>query len=110
MSSTVNIYDAGARLSAVLVIGHPFLCPRQIGPAGVLFASVVESVFEIRTARWSYAVRAGELDPHHADQFDRLLIAQADVEDVTLVCREGQMQTKDGSTPSARRSYSVGQA
>ena len=106
----MNIYDAKTRLSGLFVIGHPILRPRQEGPAGVLSAGVVESVFDILTARWSHAVRAGELDPHHADQFDRLLIAQADVEDVTLVCREGQMQTKDGSTPSARRSYSVGQA
>ena len=110
MSSTVNIYDARARLSALLVMGHSFLRPRQEGPSGVLSAGVVESGFDILTARWSHAVRSGELDPHHADQFDRLLIAQADVEDVTLVCREGQMRTKDGWTPSARRSYSVGQA
>lgn len=33
----------------------------------------------------SHALRAGELPPHHADPFDRLLIAQAQIEKLLLM-------------------------
>jgi len=32
-----------------------------------------------------HAVAAARLPPHHADPFDRILIAQAQIEDITLV-------------------------
>ena len=32
-----------------------------------------------------HAVAAGRLPPHHADPFDRLLIAQAQIEGITLL-------------------------
>jgi len=33
----------------------------------------------------AHALRAGELPPHHRDPFDRLLIAQAQIESMTLL-------------------------
>lgn len=35
-----------------------------------------------------HAVRAGSLPPHHSDPFDRMLIAQALVEDVPIVSND----------------------
>jgi len=38
---------------------------------------------------------AGELPAHHADPFDRMLIAQAMFEGLTLVTRDVQLQRYD---------------
>lgn len=38
--------------------------------------------------RVAHAVRAGELPPHHADPFDRMLVAQAELESLTIVTRD----------------------
>jgi PIN domain nuclease of toxin-antitoxin system len=35
-----------------------------------------------------HALAVGHLPPHHKDPFDRLLIAQAQIEKLTLVTRE----------------------
>ena len=42
------------------------------------------------TAR--HANRVGTLPMHHRDPFDRLLIAQADVDGLTLVTADGEME------------------
>jgi PIN domain nuclease of toxin-antitoxin system len=36
----------------------------------------------------SHALKAGALPPHHADPFDRMLVAQAELEGLTLVTRD----------------------
>lgn len=35
-----------------------------------------------------HALEAGALPPHHSDPFDRMLVAQASLEDLTLVTRD----------------------
>ena len=42
------------------------------------------------TAR--HADRVGTLPMHHRDPFDRLLVAQADVDGLTLVTADGEME------------------
>ncbi|MCH6160701.1 type II toxin-antitoxin system VapC family toxin [Streptomyces marispadix] len=42
-----------------------------------------------------HGVRAGKLPPHHRDPFDRVLIAQAQIEGMTLVTRDKWMQQYD---------------
>lgn len=48
-----------------------------------------------------HAVAVGELADHHADPFDRLLIAQARVEALTLVTRDRIIPRYDVSTLQA---------
>jgi PIN domain nuclease of toxin-antitoxin system len=43
---------------------------------------------EILPIRAEHAWRAGALAPHHRDPFDRLLVAQAELEDLTLVTHD----------------------
>jgi PIN domain nuclease of toxin-antitoxin system len=43
----------------------------------------------------AHALRAGALPPHHRDPFDRLLIAQAQIEDLPILTSEGQMEKYD---------------
>ncbi len=42
-----------------------------------------------------HALRAGELPRHHGDPFDRMLIAQAQVEDLTLVTADPRFAKYD---------------
>lgn len=47
--------------------------------------------FEPLPVTWEHAWAAGELPLHHRDPFDRLLVAQAQVEGLTLVTRDPQL-------------------
>jgi len=42
-----------------------------------------------------HAARAGGLPQHHGDPFDRMLVAQAQLEDLTLVTRDPRLSAYD---------------
>ncbi len=44
---------------------------------------------------WAHAVEAGRLPAHHRDPFDRMLVAQARVEGLTLVTRDQRLTAYD---------------
>lgn len=44
--------------------------------------------FEALPVSVQHALAVGSLPPHHADPFDRMLVAQAKVEDLTVVTRD----------------------
>jgi PIN domain nuclease of toxin-antitoxin system len=46
----------------------------------------------------AHAMAAGALPPHHADPFDRMLVAQATLENLTLVTRDERMGLYNVST------------
>ncbi|MGH9046458.1 MAG: type II toxin-antitoxin system VapC family toxin [Acidimicrobiales bacterium] len=50
-----------------------------------LLAVLNENDFDTLPMTASHALAAGRLPPHHTDPFDRMLIAQASVEDYTLI-------------------------
>ena len=49
---------------------------------------ISDSGFETLTIRWEHAWRAGQLPWHHRYPFDRLLLAQALVDDLTIMTRD----------------------
>jgi PIN domain nuclease of toxin-antitoxin system len=49
------------------------------------FEALLDSSFEKLPITPLHAIAAGRLPPHHADPFDRVLIAQATTEDMMLV-------------------------
>jgi PIN domain nuclease of toxin-antitoxin system len=53
-----------------------------------LAAGSIEHGFEPMAITFDHAVAAGRLPPHHADPFDRMLIAQAQLEGLTIVTRD----------------------
>ena len=60
------------------------------------FASMVDdSDFSALDVTFAHAQRAGILPPHHADHFDRMLVAQALVEGATLITHDRQLQPYD---------------
>jgi PIN domain nuclease of toxin-antitoxin system len=60
----------------------------RLRPTRTVEQAVDESGFLELPVTFRHAERVGKLPPHHRDPFDRLLIAQADVEDLTLVTRD----------------------
>lgn len=44
---------------------------------------------------WDHAAEAGRLPPHHADPFDRLLIAQAKIEALPIMTADRQFDAYD---------------
>ena len=48
----------------------------------------VTNGFEPLAITWDHGERAGELPRHHADPFDRMLIAQSQLERLTIVTRD----------------------
>lgn len=50
--------------------------------------AVVDEGFEPLPIAFEHAARAGALPPHHRDPFDRMLIAQAMVEDLTVLTHD----------------------
>ena len=60
----------------------------RLRPTRTVEDAVDESGFLELPVTFRHAERVGKLPPHHRDPFDRLLIAQADVEELTLVTRD----------------------
>ncbi len=66
-----------------------------------LAAMVVEKRFEHLPLTFAHAERAASLPTHHRDPFDRMLVAQAQAEGMTLVTRDSRIPTYDVSTMPA---------
>lgn len=54
-----------------------------------------DSGFPILGITAEHGIAAGRLPMHHRDPFDRMLIAQARLEGLTLVTRDGQISKYD---------------
>jgi PIN domain nuclease of toxin-antitoxin system len=57
--------------------------------------------FEELPVTWMHGIAAGTLPPHHADPFDRMLIAQAKIEELTLVTADEMFAAYDVRTLAA---------
>lgn len=58
-------------------------------------AGVIDSGFEKLPIHFSHAESAAGLPPHHNDPFDRMLIAQAAAEGLTLVTHDRRLRPYD---------------
>lgn len=58
-------------------------------------AGVLASGFERLLITFPHAERAASLPSHHRDPFDRMLIAQAQIEDLILVTHDGLLEPYD---------------
>ena len=55
---------------------------------GPMIGQLTDNGFGPLPISWEHAERAGALPPHHRDPFDRMLVAQAQAESLTLVTRD----------------------
>jgi PIN domain nuclease of toxin-antitoxin system len=62
---------------------------------GSLADAVVDEGFEPLPVTAAHGERAGALPPHHRDPFDRLLVAQAQAEGLTLMSRDPAFRPYD---------------
>lgn len=60
----------------------------RLRPVRTVEQAAEESGFLELPVTFRHAERVGDLPPHHRDPFDRLLIAQAEVEKLILVTRD----------------------
>ena len=60
-----------------------------------LLAKVAAARFGELRISFEHATRAGALPPHHGDPFDRMLVAQAQSEGLTLVTSDARMAAYD---------------
>jgi PIN domain nuclease of toxin-antitoxin system len=76
---------------------------RLVFPIDQLDDIVRRMGYEVLPILPAHAVRAGSLPRHHADPFDRMLIAQALVENLTLVTSDSLMERYGTRLLSATR-------
>ena len=62
---------------------------------------VEESGFERLPVTFAHAERVAHLPLHHRDPFDRMLVAQAQVEELTLVTRDEELRVYEVKTLDA---------
>lgn len=62
---------------------------------GDLVVAARDAGFEPLPVDLHHAALAGALPPHHRDPFDRMLVAQAQLEDLTLVTRDPKLRSYD---------------
>ena len=74
---------------------------RIVYPDG-LVAELLACGFEELPITAAHADAATRLPPHHADPFDRMLVAQAQAESLTLVTADEQLLAYDVATLAAR--------
>jgi PIN domain nuclease of toxin-antitoxin system len=60
-----------------------------------LVETMVERGFRELPIRSAHALKAGGLPQHHSDPFDRMLVAQAQSENLTLVSDDGRIAAYD---------------
>ena len=60
----------------------------RLEPPEDLSVRLARERFEELAITIVHALRAAELPPHHGDPFDRVLVAQAELEGLTLVTRD----------------------
>jgi PIN domain nuclease of toxin-antitoxin system len=65
---------------------------RKLGGPSDLAERVRDMGFRELPVTHAHAMVAGRLPVHHRDPFDRMLVAQATVEDFTLVTRDADIQ------------------
>ena len=86
-------------MSAVSVweIGIKRALGKLAAPDELLNAIRADGFIELAIS-WAHAERAGSLAPHHRDPFDRMLVAQAELEQLALVTADAAIAPYDVTT------------
>ena len=86
--------DAGNEVFVSVVSGWEIAIKRALGKLHApddLEAGIRRQGFVPLLMTFHHAELAGALPPHHADPFDRMLVAQAQAEGLVLVTRDARM-------------------
>lgn len=103
--------ECGDRLRTADEVYFSAVTPWELGikraKGGIVYpdglaAELVACGFEELPITAAHADAAARLPPHHADPFDRMLVAQAQAESLTLVTADEQLFAYDVAALSAR--------
>jgi PIN domain nuclease of toxin-antitoxin system len=89
--ATSRISDPNALVAVSAVSVWEISIKRDLGKVrleGAIGGHVTNAGFEPLPVSMEHAERAGDLPLHHRDPFDRMLVAQAQTEGLTLVTRD----------------------
>ena len=90
--------SSGAIIAAIVERAKEYAIKRSIEKLrfdGDVVAEIAGNGFSPLDMSVAHAVRAGALPPHHRDPFDRMLVAQAQAEGLTLVTRDRHLEAYD---------------
>jgi PIN domain nuclease of toxin-antitoxin system len=67
----------------------------QLAPPAELLEELTRQSFAELRVSWEHGLAAGALPPHHRDPFDRMLVAQAQAEGLTIVTDDSEIALYD---------------
>lgn len=70
----------------------------KLSAPGNLLEEIMDKRFDLLDVKAEHSWRAGQLPPIHQDPFDRMLVAQAQVEQLTLLTRDTRIHRYDVAT------------
>jgi PIN domain nuclease of toxin-antitoxin system len=82
--STVSVWE----ISIKLRLG-------KLDVAGDVFDRIEKTGYRLLPVAFAHAVTAGALPPHHRDPFDRMLVAQAQLEGLTIMTSDRRIHAYD---------------
>jgi PIN domain nuclease of toxin-antitoxin system len=91
--STASLWELAAKASTGRL--PEFAAIMNRGPDS-LRAALSESGFRLLPAELHHVTALYRLPPHHADPFDRMMIAQAMLEDLTIITHDRSFQYYSG--------------
>jgi PIN domain nuclease of toxin-antitoxin system len=101
--SAINSPEAEIRVSPVSVWEAEIKRARgKLSPPEDIAAAVRDEGFVELPIRLEHGAAAGRLPRHHADPFDRMLVAQAQLEGLSIVTADDQIRRYDVHTVPAR--------
>jgi len=68
------------------------------GPTVHAVQPLVSGIPPVLVVEFAHATRAGQLPRHHRDPFDRMLVAQAQIENLVIVTRDSAFDAYDVRT------------
>lgn len=89
--ATRLISESGTRVFVSAVTVWEAAIKQQLGKLRLevdLVAEIAANSFDPLPISYDHAVAAGELPLHHRDPFDRMLVAQAQIQGLTIVTRD----------------------
>ncbi len=92
--ATAAITTTGAHVLVSAVVVWEVAIKRRLGKLDApddLLAQLEQAGVDLLAVTARHANRVGTLPMHHRDPFDRLLLAQADVESLALVTADGNL-------------------
>lgn len=99
-----KIIDSASEVVVSTVSAWEISIKRGLGKLPVpsdIFEQIESTGYRMMPVAFAHAVAVGDLPHHHRDPFDRMLVAQAQIEGLTIVTSDRWIQAYDVAVVSA---------